>query len=75
MPKVSFHFNLPEEKEEFETTSKAFEYKSALREIDDYLRRILKYDCQRLEQELKVFEEVREKFFQILDDEDVGDIF
>ena len=41
--KATLEFNLPEEREEFETSVNAYRYKSALWELDNYLRGKIKH--------------------------------
>jgi len=63
MPTAKLTFKLPEEREEFEDTRRAGDYKDALVTIREAFRSHRKYDGP------VVTEEV---FFQILTDHDIG---
>lgn len=64
---VNFKFKLPEEKEDYETFSKAYDYKSALWEMEQYLRNNVKYPKDSTtDEELETFQKVRNEFYNIL---------
>ena len=44
MPTVTLKFNLPDEQEDFQSAVKGGEYRLAMSEFDDYLRKRLKYE-------------------------------
>ncbi len=63
-------FNLPEEGDEHKLAVHAQDHQSALWDFSQYLRDKLKY--QELSDETyKVYEEVRERFYQILSENNV----
>jgi hypothetical protein len=72
--KATLEFNLPDEKEEFETATRAGRYVSALWHIGQNLRQKIKHG-QLTEQEYKVYEEVRDMFWGALRDEGVDEDF
>ena len=61
--KATLSFNLPEEEAEFELASKARDYAIAIEEIGNFLRHKLKYE-ELSEVEAKIYNEIREKFFE-----------
>ena len=72
--RVTFKFDLPEEASEYKIHSKASDYYLAISDIAEYLRSQIKY------QELppakrEVFEDVREKFYELLRDREVAGDF
>lgn len=58
MAKGILEFELPEEREDFETAQNGWKYKSILKELDEDLRRKLKYENHPPEAR-KIFEEMR----------------
>lgn len=65
--KAIFKFNLPEEKEDYKTFSNAQDYKSALWELEQYLRYKTKYPPDSVsDEELETYNKVREEFYRIL---------
>ena len=44
MSKATLEFNLPEEKEEFDTAYKGHIYKQTIEELDNWLRALSKYE-------------------------------
>lgn len=59
-------FNLPEEHEEFQIAVNAMDYRNAIVEMLEDLRRKIKYEEDRYtKEELKVIETIREKFYEI----------
>ena len=69
--KATLTFNLPEEQDDFNNAVKGLDYKIALLEIDDYLRRELKYNQNLTDIEYKTIEKVREEFNGILTDNEI----
>lgn len=65
MPKHIIEFNLPEESEELKTTFKASSMHCALSDIGNVYRSKLKYE-NLSDTEYKIYEEMREKFWEIL---------
>ena len=64
--KATMTFELPEEREEFETTVKALDWKFAMSDLDEYLRNELKYGAYVLDAETT--ENIRSKIYDILTD-------
>jgi hypothetical protein len=60
MPTVTITFNLPEEQEELNNALRGGKYLSALQELDGMLRQKIKHDDTITEEQLKVYESVRE---------------
>lgn len=68
--KATLEFNLPEENEEFEMKINAGKYYCALEDLREFLRSKLKHGDLPPETEA-VYEEVREKFYDVLKDNEV----
>lgn len=62
-------FNLPEEKEEFETAVSGGNYKSALYELDQYLRNKAKHSSN--ENESEIAQIVRDELYRLMSDNKV----
>jgi hypothetical protein len=67
--KAILKFNLPEEQEEFEIANKGWKFRSALSEYDNYLRGKIKYDENLTDEQYKVYDEVRTKLWEILNED------
>ena len=67
MPIGILKFKLPEEREEFEMTQKAWAFYGALLDLQDYIRKLRKYD----ERELVPKEELIDKLGEILSKLDI----
>lgn len=67
MPKGILEFNLPEERDDFETAQNGWKYKSVLHEFDQDLRRRIKYDTCPPE-EKKLLEKLRAQLNEDLKD-------
>jgi len=67
--KAILKYNLPEEQEEFDIANKGWKYRSALIEIDEYLRSKIKYDESLTDEQYKVYEDTRTKFWEILNED------
>lgn len=70
MPKVIIEFNLPEENEEFKTATKATDMSLVLWDFSQHLRSKIKYG-DLPEAEYAIYEAIREKFHEILNDYNV----
>lgn len=70
MPKAVLEFKLPEEQEEFKTAMNAVNMSLTLSEFSLFLRSKLKYE-DLSESDYKIYESIREKFFEIVDNNDV----
>lgn len=66
--KAILEFNLPEEREKFETAQKSFQYRYVIQEMDEWLRRKLKYE-ELSDAESVIYQTVRDEFKRILDEE------
>ena len=71
MPRAYISFKLPEEKEDHDTALKAYDYKFALSDLDEWLRKILKYDDKSSQARLKVMQEVRDKLHEIMREREI----
>lgn len=67
--KAILKFNLPEEQEEFDIANKGWKFRSVLLEYDNYLRGKIKYDEQLTDEQYKVYDEVRSKLWEILNED------
>jgi hypothetical protein len=73
MPKAILEFNLPEEKEEFESAKNGGCYKLALWDLDQYLRGILKYNSDAHDQKtIDELQNTRNKLHEFLHDYDLS---
>lgn len=70
--KATLTFNLPEDQDDFNNAVKGIDYKIALQEIGEYLRRELKYNQSLTDIEYKTIEKIREEFNGILTDNDIN---
>lgn len=70
--KATLTFNLPEDQDDFNNAVKGIDYKIALQEIAEYLRRELKYNQNLSDIEYQTIEKVREEFNGILTDNDIN---
>jgi hypothetical protein len=70
--KAILEFDLPEEQEEFDVANNGWKFKSAIWEIDNKLRSILKYEQDsHTEQELYCYEEIRSFLHNTLKDKNI----
>jgi hypothetical protein len=70
--KAILEFNLPEDQEYYEEAYNGTKYSIALFEFDQYLRTQIKYNEQLTDEQYKVYEEVREKLYQIINDNNLS---
>jgi hypothetical protein len=70
--KAILEFTLPEEKEEYTVARKGIDYKIAIDEFSDFLRSQLKYG-ELSEEKDAVYDEIREKWIEILQENDAAD--
>lgn len=68
MIRATLQFELPEDEELFQSAVDGFEYKMAIRELDDFIRNKLKYDDSLTTVRVGVYQEIRDKIYEILDD-------
>ena len=69
--KATIEYNLPEDQFEFDNAVKSMKMWHALNEIKDELRRIYKYE-ELKENEFEMVERIREKFFEILQENEIN---
>ena len=69
--KAILEFNLPEEQPEFNTAIKGGDWKHVCWKIDQYLRREIKYNDHKSEEELRVYEGVREELYGFMNENNV----
>ena len=69
--KATIEYNLPDDQFEFDNAVKSNKMWHALTEIKDELRRIYKYEDLK-ENEFEMVERIREKFFEILSDNEIN---
>ena len=65
--KVNIEFNLPEETTEYKIHNMASDMNCALWDMSNYLRDQIKYNDKLSEEEIQVYEKIREKFSEIID--------
>jgi len=61
--KAILEFNLPEDQPEFNNAIKGGDWKHVCWEMDQYLRKRIKYDESLSEEQLRVYEGVREELY------------
>ena len=61
--KAILEFQLPEDQPEFNTAIKGGDWKHVCWEMDQYLRKRIKYDESLSEEQLRVYEGVREELY------------
>ena len=61
--KAILEFNLPEEQYEFNNAIKGGDWKDVCWQMDQYLRKRIKYDESLSEEQLRVYEGVREELY------------
>ena len=72
MPRVYIAFDTVSEKEDYETALKAYDYKFALSDLEEWLRKIIKYDDgDNGRARLKVMQEVRDKLHEIMREREI----
>lgn len=64
--KAILEFDLPEDQLDFEHATKAADYNFCLKKFDEYLRKEIKYNTDLNEIEKNTFDSIREKFNQLL---------
>ena len=69
--KAIIEYNLPEDQFEFDNAVKSMKMWHALNEVKDELRRIYKYEDLK-ENEFEIVERIREKFFEILQENEIN---
>jgi hypothetical protein len=64
--KAILEFNLPEDQPEFNTAIKGSDWKHVCWEMDQYLRKRVKYDDGLTEEQLEVYEDMRGEFWRMM---------
>ena len=69
--KAILEFNLPEDQPEFNTAIKGSDWKHVCWQMDQYLRKRVKYDDGLTEEQLEVYEDMRGEFNAFMIDNNV----
>ena len=69
--KAILEFNLPEDKVDFDLALQGSDWKHVCWEMDQYLRKELKYSDDKGFEELKLLQEVRDEFHQFMNENNV----
>jgi hypothetical protein len=69
--KATIEFNLPEDKYEYDLANKSSSLLSCLMEFEQEIRKIYKYEDLKKNQ-LEIVEKIREKFYEILQDNEIN---
>ena len=67
MPVVTLKFSLPDEEVEFDSAIRGADYRRVLEDLSNELRSKVKYGVNISNAERKVFDEVRELLFSLVD--------
>ena len=69
--KAILEFNLPEDQPEFNNAIKGGDWKHVCWQMDQYLRKRIKYDESLSEEQLRVYEGVREELYGFMNENKV----
>lgn len=69
--KATIEFNLPEDKYEYDLANKSSSLLSCLMEFEQEIRKIYKYEDLKQNQ-LEIVEKIRDKFYEILQDNEIN---
>jgi hypothetical protein len=69
--KAILEFNLPEDKVDFDLALQGSDWKHVCWEMDQYLRKELKYSDDKSFEELKLLQEVRDEFWKFMNENNV----
>ena len=69
--KAILEFNLPEDQPEFNTAIKGSDWKHVCWQMDQYLRKRVKYDDGLTEEQLEVYEDMRGEFWRMMKENNV----
>ena len=69
--KAILEFNLPEDQPEFNNAIKGGDWKHVCWEMDQYLRKRVKYDDGLTEEQLEVYEDMRGEFWRMMKESNV----
>jgi len=64
--KATLEFNLPEDQPEFNNAIKGGDWKHICWQMDQYLRKRIKYDESLSEEQLRVYEGIREELYSFM---------
>jgi hypothetical protein len=64
--KATLEFNLPEDQPEFNNAIKGGDWKHICWQMDQYLRKHIKYDESLSEEQLRVYEGIREELYSFM---------
>ena len=69
--KAILEFNLPEDKVDFDLALQGGDWKHVCWEMDQYLRKRVKYDEGLTEEQLEVYEDLRGEFWRMMKENNV----
>ena len=69
--KAILEFNLPEDQPEFNNAIKGKDWKHVCWQMDQYLRKRVKYDDGLTEEQLEVYEDMRGEFWRMMKENNV----
>ena len=69
--KAILEFNLPEDQPEFDNAIKGGDWKHVCWQMDQYLRKRVKYDDGLTEEQLEVYEDMRGEFWRMMKESNV----
>ena len=69
--KAILEFNLPEDQPEFNNAIKGSDWKHVCWQMDQYLRKRVKYDEGLTEEQLEVYEDMRGEFWRMMKESNV----
>jgi len=69
--KAILEFNLPEDQPEFNTALKGGDWKHVCWQMDQYLRKTIKYDESITQEDREIYEDMRNEFFRIMSENNV----
>ena len=69
--KAILEFNLPENQPEFNTALQGSDWKHVCWQMDQYLRKRVKYDESLSEEQLEVYEDMRGEFWRMMKENNV----
>jgi hypothetical protein len=69
--KAILEFNLPEDQPEFNTALQGSDWKHVCWQMDQYLRKRVKYDESLSEEQLEVYEDMRGEFWRMMKENNV----
>ena len=69
--KATLEFNLPEDKADFDIALQGSDWKHVCWQMDQYLRRKVKYDEGLTEEQREVYEDIRGEFWRMMHENNV----